>query len=72
MSIRAGQERQALRASIAHLFERSSVLREHEILAEALNQSLGSVDLESVETSRLTWRIRTRSPDGLAGKPAAF
>ena len=45
MPIRAGQERQALRASISHLFERSSVLREHEILAEALNQSLGSLDL---------------------------
>ena len=45
MPIRPGQERQALRASISHLFERSSVLREHEILAEALNQSLGSLDL---------------------------
>ena len=45
MPIRAGQERQALGASISHLFERSSVLREHEILAEALNQSLGSLDL---------------------------
>ena len=49
MPIRAGQERQALRASIAHLFERSSVLREHEILAEALSQSLGSVDLEALK-----------------------
>ncbi len=45
MPIHAGQERKALRASISHLFERSSVLREHEILAEALNQSLGSLDL---------------------------
>ncbi len=45
MPMRAGQERQALRAGIAHLFERSSVLREREILAEALNQSLGSLDL---------------------------
>jgi hypothetical protein len=35
----------ALRASISHLFERSSVLREHEILAEALNQSFDSLDL---------------------------
>ena len=43
--IQTGQERDALRASIAHLFERQSVLREHEILAEALNQSLGSLDL---------------------------
>jgi hypothetical protein len=41
--------RQALRASISHLFERRSVLREHEILAEALNQSLGSLDLERLK-----------------------
>jgi hypothetical protein len=45
MPIQIGQERKALRSSISHLFERSSVLREHEILAEALNQSLGSLDL---------------------------
>ena len=49
MPIQAGQERKALRASISHLFERSSVLREHEILAEALNQSLGSLDLERLK-----------------------
>ena len=47
--IQTGQERDALRASIAHLFERQSVLREHEILAEALNQSLGSLDLEELK-----------------------
>ena len=45
MPIETGQERKALRVSISHLFERRSVLREHEILAEALNQSLGSLDL---------------------------
>jgi conjugative relaxase-like TrwC/TraI family protein len=49
ISIHAGQERNALRASVSHLFERSSVLREHEILAEALNQSLGSLDLERLK-----------------------
>ena len=49
MPIQVGQERKALRASISHLFERSSVLREHEILAEALNQSLGSLDLERLK-----------------------
>jgi hypothetical protein len=49
LPIQAGQERKALRASISHLFERSSVLREHEILAEALNQSLGSLDLEGLK-----------------------
>ena len=49
MPIQTGQEREALRASVAHLFERQSVLREHEILAEALNQSLGSLDLEELK-----------------------
>ena len=49
MPIQTGQERDALRASVAHLFERQSVLREHEILAEALNQSLGSLDLEELK-----------------------
>jgi conjugative relaxase-like TrwC/TraI family protein len=49
MQIRPGQERKALGASISHLFERGSVLREHEILAEALNQSLGSLDLERLK-----------------------
>jgi hypothetical protein len=49
MPIQVGQEHEALRASISHLFERSSVLREHEILAEALNQSLGSLDLEALK-----------------------
>ena len=47
--IQTGQERDALRASVGHLFERQSVLREHEILAEALNQSLGSLDLEELK-----------------------
>ena len=48
-SIQTGEERNALRASVEHLFERQSVLREHEILAEALNQSLGSLDLEKLK-----------------------
>ena len=48
LPIQTGQERDALRASVGHLFERQSVLREHEILAEALNQSLGSLDLEEL------------------------
>ncbi|MEP6671597.1 MAG: MobF family relaxase [Chthoniobacter sp.] len=45
MSREDGQESAALRACVAHLFERQSVAREHEVLAEALNQALGSVDL---------------------------
>jgi conjugative relaxase-like TrwC/TraI family protein len=49
LPMQTGQERDALRASVGHLFERQSVLREHEILAEALNQSLGSLDLEELK-----------------------
>ena len=49
MPLRAGQECNALRASISNLFERQSVLREHEVLAEALNQSLGTLDLEKLK-----------------------
>src|SRR4029077_12235073 len=45
----AGDEHEALRASVAHLFERQSVLREHEVLAEALNQSLGHLDLDTLK-----------------------
>ncbi|MGA7215809.1 MAG: AAA family ATPase, partial [Terrimicrobiaceae bacterium] len=45
----AGDEHEALRAGVAHLFERQSVLREHEVLAEALNQSLGHLDLETLK-----------------------
>jgi hypothetical protein len=36
--IQSGQEFDALRASVGHLFERQSVLREHEILAEVLSR----------------------------------
>jgi conjugative relaxase-like TrwC/TraI family protein len=53
MPIQIGQERSALRASVSHLFERNSVLREHEILAEALNQSLGSLDLDGLKQAAL-------------------
>jgi conjugative relaxase-like TrwC/TraI family protein len=42
----SGEESQALQASVDHLFERCSVAKEHEVLAEALNQALGSIDLE--------------------------
>jgi conjugative relaxase-like TrwC/TraI family protein len=49
MPLRSGQERNALRASVSHLFERQSVLHEHEILAEALNHSLGSLDLDKLK-----------------------
>ena len=45
----AGRERDALSASVEHLFERQSVLKEREVLAEALNQSLGSLDLQKLK-----------------------
>jgi conjugative relaxase-like TrwC/TraI family protein len=52
-SIRAGQrvpapgrEAQSLAASISHLYERQSVAAGHAILAEALNQNLGRVELQ--------------------------
>jgi conjugative relaxase-like TrwC/TraI family protein len=41
----AGQEKATLKAAVDHLFERQSVLQRHHILAEALNQNLGSLDL---------------------------
>jgi hypothetical protein len=47
----SGQEQAALRASVEHLFERRSVAREHEILAEALNQALGAVELGALKQS---------------------
>ena len=39
----------ALMQARDHLYERHSVLKGHQILAEALNQSLGSLDLRSIE-----------------------
>ena len=43
-------ETEALQAGVDHLFERRSVAKEHEILAEALNQSLGALDLKMLKT----------------------
>ena len=40
-----GAEKTALKAAVDHLFERRSVLQRHHVLAEALNQNLGSLDL---------------------------
>ena len=45
MALDDGREKIALKAAVDHLFERQSVLRRHHILAEALNQNLGSLDL---------------------------
>src|SRR5437773_2677959 len=44
-----GSNWQALMRARDHLFERHSVLQGHQILAEALNQSLGSLDLERLK-----------------------
>jgi len=41
----SGHEKVALKAAVDHLFERQSVFKQHHILAEALNQNLGSLDL---------------------------
>lgn len=46
-----GIELNALRAGVNHLFERRSVFMEHEILAEALNQELGSIHLETLKAA---------------------
>ncbi len=48
-SVTEGLEQQALQAAVAHLFERRSVAAAHEILAETLNQALGSVDLPQIQ-----------------------
>ena len=39
------RERESLRISTAHLFERRTVIAGHELLAEALNTNLGHIDL---------------------------
>ena len=40
-----GRESQSLAAAISHLYERQSVVTGHAVLAEALNQNLGGVEL---------------------------
>jgi conjugative relaxase-like TrwC/TraI family protein len=45
VAVPSGHEKIALKAAVDHLFERHSVLKEHQVLAEALNQNLGSLDL---------------------------
>jgi conjugative relaxase-like TrwC/TraI family protein len=48
MALDSGRERIALKAAVDHLFERQSVLKQHQVLAEVLNQNLGSLDLAKV------------------------
>ncbi|MCE0521373.1 MAG: relaxase domain-containing protein [Methylacidiphilales bacterium] len=54
MTVSAGREQVALKAAVDHLFERHSVLKQHHILAEALNQHLGSLAL-----AKLTAQVET-------------
>lgn len=44
-------ETPALDEAVSHLYERASVLRGNQVLAEALNQRLGAVDLEELKRS---------------------
>jgi conjugative relaxase-like TrwC/TraI family protein len=43
------REQTALGAAVAHRFERASVLKGHEVLAEALNADLGKLDLQKLK-----------------------
>jgi hypothetical protein len=56
LSAPAGHEKPALKAAVDHLFERHSVLKGHQVLAEALNQNLGSLNL-----ARLTEQVSAAS-----------
>ena len=44
-------ESAALQAAVAHRYERASVLRGHDMLAEALNTALGTLDLQRLKQS---------------------
>jgi conjugative relaxase-like TrwC/TraI family protein len=46
-----GLEKQALNYVVAHVFERKSVVPEHELLNAALSQRLGEVDLPALKAS---------------------
>ena len=46
-----GLEKQALNYAVAHVFERKSVVPEHELLNAALSQRLGEVDLPALKAS---------------------
>jgi conjugative relaxase-like TrwC/TraI family protein len=48
-NVASRKEAIALESAMSHLFERSSTLSNHQILAEALNQQLGFVELEELK-----------------------
>jgi len=49
----ADTEARVLKGALDHLFERASVQQGHEILAEALNQDLGHIDLDKLKATLL-------------------
>jgi conjugative relaxase-like TrwC/TraI family protein len=49
LRVEPGLEREAVRQGISHIYERRSVAAEHEIIAEALNQKLGRLNLDRVK-----------------------
>ncbi len=59
-----GRESQSLAAAISHLYERQSVVTGHAVLAEALNQNLGGVELP-----RLHAKAKEAALVGLTDEP---
>jgi conjugative relaxase-like TrwC/TraI family protein len=59
-----GRERESLALATGHLFERCSVVAGHELLAEALNQNLGQVNL-----GQLHHQAAASELIGLTGEP---
>jgi conjugative relaxase-like TrwC/TraI family protein len=61
------KERDSLHASIGHLFERQSVLPTHKILAEALNQNLGRLDLGKLQDEFVQAKLCRLAAGDVAG-----
>lgn len=58
-----GQERVSLTFAVSHIYERRSVAKGHELLAEALNQNLGYQDLSRLQAVALPpRRLRRTGP----------
>ncbi len=71
----ANGEKEALDASVNHLFERQSVLKEHDVLAEALNHSLGHLDLRKLKALVRAGEcglVRLAAEGGLLGECATW
>jgi conjugative relaxase-like TrwC/TraI family protein len=62
-----------LRRTIAHVYERQSVLTGHEILAETLNQNLGLIDLDHLKANLNDPQlVKLWEPQGCTGLGASF